>query len=65
MYNKEIEEKVEQETKRFGELFLSGEFKKYKSDNHGPNYRITMLSEDESNFLDFLNSDLARKIVGK
>lgn len=65
MYNEEIEQQIIVETERFKESFFHGEFKKVRSDNHGPNYRLKLLKEDEDNFLEFLNSDLAVKIFNQ
>lgn len=65
MYDEEIEQQVVAETERFKESFFHGEFKKARSDNHGPNYRLKLLKEDEDNFLEFLDSDLATAIFNQ
>ena len=65
MYNEEIEQQIVAETEHFKESFFQGEFKKARSDNHGPNYRLKLLKEDEEHFLEFLNSDLAKKIFSQ
>ena len=65
MYNEEIEQQIVAETEHFKESFFHGEFKKARSDNHVPNYRLKLLKEDEEHFLEFLNSDLAKKIFSQ
>ena len=65
MYNEEIEQRVIAETEHFRKTFLDGDFKKERSDNHGPYYRLESLKEDEEGFLEFFHSDLARKIFNQ
>lgn len=65
-----IEREAKEATTRFANKFHNGDFEKFESNNHGPDYgelqsgeHRSLLREDEVHFMEFLNSSFAKKLM--